>query len=291
MNELYHHGVKGMKWGVRRYQNEDGSLTLAGKKRALKIQNRYTNISNNNKYRDKNGNLTYAGRKKVIEMQDKYSKVTGGKTLRKYSNSNTSRSNIESQKPKSKSISEMSNQEIQAKIDRIRLENTLKSLTPEHVSTGQKFVNGLKGAAISIAKDKGTKLAGDYIDKQLRDKLGLSVKDSSKILQETAQEYENRQKIDKGQKYFKEGKYADKANNSDKEHTKSDDQKKETWYGTVEGTGTSKQTNKQTTSKKKNKSYYEPIDIEWREVNSETINSGRSYINQLLLEDKKKNKR
>ena len=31
--ELYHHGVKGMKWGVRRYQNKDGSLTAAGKKR------------------------------------------------------------------------------------------------------------------------------------------------------------------------------------------------------------------------------------------------------------------
>lgn len=32
-NELYHSGVKGMKWGVRRYQNKDGSLTPAGKKR------------------------------------------------------------------------------------------------------------------------------------------------------------------------------------------------------------------------------------------------------------------
>ena len=32
-NELYHHGVKGQKWGIRRYQNEDGSLTSAGKER------------------------------------------------------------------------------------------------------------------------------------------------------------------------------------------------------------------------------------------------------------------
>lgn len=32
-NKIYHSGVKGMKWGVRRYQNKDGSLTPAGKKR------------------------------------------------------------------------------------------------------------------------------------------------------------------------------------------------------------------------------------------------------------------
>ncbi|MCM1578145.1 MAG: hypothetical protein NC078_05020 [Ruminococcus sp.] len=32
---LYHHGIKGQKWGVRRYQNPDGSLTAAGKQRYL----------------------------------------------------------------------------------------------------------------------------------------------------------------------------------------------------------------------------------------------------------------
>ena len=32
-NELMHHGILGMKWGVRRYQNKDGSLTSAGKRR------------------------------------------------------------------------------------------------------------------------------------------------------------------------------------------------------------------------------------------------------------------
>lgn len=36
--ELYHWGIKGMKWGVRRYQNKDGSLTPAGRKRREKLE-------------------------------------------------------------------------------------------------------------------------------------------------------------------------------------------------------------------------------------------------------------
>lgn len=32
-NELYHYGIRGMRWGIRRYQNKDGSLTPAGEKR------------------------------------------------------------------------------------------------------------------------------------------------------------------------------------------------------------------------------------------------------------------
>lgn len=53
---LMHHGVKGMRWGHRRYQNEDGSLTLAGKKRLkydeakkLKIQQRLNLLNANSK--------------------------------------------------------------------------------------------------------------------------------------------------------------------------------------------------------------------------------------------------
>lgn len=38
-NELYHHGIKGQRWGIRRYQNKDGTLTEAGKLRAYKQAN------------------------------------------------------------------------------------------------------------------------------------------------------------------------------------------------------------------------------------------------------------
>lgn len=36
--ELYHYGVKGMKWGVRRYQNEDGTLTAKGRKKYKNVE-------------------------------------------------------------------------------------------------------------------------------------------------------------------------------------------------------------------------------------------------------------
>ena len=230
-NELYHHGVKGQKWGVRRYQNKDGSLTLAGKKRALKMQDQYTRFSNNKKYRDKEGNLTYAGRKRALKMKEKYSELTGGKQLRKFQTVSKNNYRKVPTKPKQKSLSEMSDKEIQDKIDRIRLENTLKSLTPEKMTAGQKYANGLKDAAISIAKDKGTKIVGDYIDKQLRDKLGLSnnqTKSASDILRERAQDMENRKKIAQAEDYLAKRAKSQEQRISTNEQTKQSNSSKPT---------------------------------------------------------------
>lgn len=58
--EIYHHGIKGQKWGVRRYQNKNGTLTPAGKKRLAK----------NEAYRDK---LVRKAQKRV-DKHDAYAK-------------------------------------------------------------------------------------------------------------------------------------------------------------------------------------------------------------------------
>ena len=87
---LAHHGVKGMKWGVRRYQNPDGSLTNKGKKRLAKLVQKDDRIvEKDNTLRDK---LTTSGLKSVSKEAAELRKVSDAfynlddKTYSKYLN-------------------------------------------------------------------------------------------------------------------------------------------------------------------------------------------------------------
>lgn len=83
-DELYHHGVKGMKWGVRRYQNKDGSLTSAGKKRYD------TDEKFRNKVDQKRKSSEILQRKnrvwnRDLELNDEYDRTNvGSKKLKRY---------------------------------------------------------------------------------------------------------------------------------------------------------------------------------------------------------------
>ena len=137
-DELYHHGVPGQRWGFRRYQNPDGTLTPAGRRRANKLA-------------------------------EKYAKVTGKKLIVK------KKSVQGNEKPKPKTISEMSDQEIQAKINRMRLEDTYMSMIASRapkpqVSRGKRFVNNIKRNVIAPAlTEAGRTLLGNLIKKKGND--------------------------------------------------------------------------------------------------------------------------
>lgn len=147
---IQHWGIKGMRWGVRRYQNPDGSLTAAGKKRRAKLAAEINKLDN----RDKNSKL-------IKDMSDdeiykKLARMDLEKRLR--DREAAERKELEGpdepkvekkvekkvEPPKLKPISMMSDDEIRAKIDRIKLENSLRDLLKEPAKESPKVKDNSK---------------------------------------------------------------------------------------------------------------------------------------------------
>ena len=155
-NELYHHGVKGMKWGQRRYQNKDGSLTSQGKKRAQenlsKDHVRAQELRKKRPSEMSNKELNELNKrneleKKFNENNKQRSELDVSKdVLKSYSNMINQAKNINRSIPtkdtrKPLDLSNMSDKELRDRINRANLERQYNDLyNPPRVSKGRKYL-------------------------------------------------------------------------------------------------------------------------------------------------------
>jgi hypothetical protein len=166
--ELMHWGVPGMKWGIRRYQNKDGTLTEAGKKRYDKEMEKA-----------KAAAKIVKNRERTQAKMDKLNALRADTEARKKALDGKDDSNLEktlkskakAQKDKKRTIKELSNEELQAKIDRMNLENRYRDLMKQRVpqqppKKGKGFVSEIfRDSAKNIGTQTAVYVMGTIVNK------------------------------------------------------------------------------------------------------------------------------
>lgn len=201
--ELYHWGIKGMKWGQRRYQNQDGSLTPAGRKRysaemaALKereksIKSRERAKAQQDKLDAKKAELD--AREKALEPQPKSKKF--GKSAK---------NNQTQDQPKHKSAKDMTDEELSKAIERARKEDEYNRLRPEPAPKRSIMNRLIDDVAMPALTEYGKKALGDMMTNAAKNAIEKNTKvdpNSVEALRKTAEKLELKNRI----RIAKEGK-------------------------------------------------------------------------------------
>ena len=309
IDELYHWGIKGMRWGVRRYQNPDGSLTSAGRKR-------YTNPD---------GSLNEKGKKKFGDSEKiSESSKSGSKQSSGESSNNSKRQDL----------SDMSDNELQSRVNRLRnedayrdlskklgydgpkseldakiadmekqkryleLQRDIKNLTPKKVSKGQQIVDALMKKVIEpSATEAGKKLLAQYLTEAGAQVLGKTAKKEVNNIEKTVKKSAEKVKQKEAKKQAKEEAVAEKkeAKKQAKEEAKAEKQqakeateteREKQIKFTVEGEGTS---GKKSSSNSKSSKSNTVVDMEpWPALNApitslattKNTSSGSSFVSR-----------
>lgn len=173
-SELQHHGTKGMKWGIRRYQNPDGSLTAAGKKRRSLGQTVHDYKVKRKRVKAlEKARATKEANKKAAEEAEKKAEERAKK--------------LEAGKIPAK---KMTDAELAKALDRKNKEKQYKEAVLA-TSTGKRFVSKIWNEGVVPGMTEGGKKAvSSFMEKKLSDVLGLDKKEAKSAYQMMKEEAE-----------------------------------------------------------------------------------------------------
>lgn len=171
-DELYHWGVPGMRWGVRRYQNKDGSLTPAGRRRANKLKSQYEKIT--------------------------------GRPLKQKPIKPAKSTNQNQNKNESKKVKDMSDTELRDRYNRLNMEKQVEQLENDLAPAGKKVMNRIKKDVIAPAMiDAGRRVLTNVLNDLGKEATkGMKPKDSLADLKKEVDELELRKRKKKAEDYL-----------------------------------------------------------------------------------------
>lgn len=154
--EIKHYGILGMRWGIRRYQNPDGTLTEAGKRKLYKLQS---------KREQKIAKRVAKARKRDMKKQEKVLRekqriLSDPKLILKYQNM-------------------FSSEEITRARNRIRLMNDIRDLQKTKLDKGKAYVDSILGYGKTL--NDMIAFVNSNAGKGIRQMMGLSTKDWMKF--------------------------------------------------------------------------------------------------------------
>lgn len=160
---LCHHGIKGMKWGIRRYQNKDGSLTKVGQKR-------YERDQHENSGKKKGNKVGQADPQRWVKEDLSRSKTLANESRNMANNLKNMNDKAMRNKPKkTMDLSNMSDKEMRDQINRAFLERQYTDMfAPQQTSKGREYAGKVLETAGDVLAVTSSALAIALAIKDLR---------------------------------------------------------------------------------------------------------------------------